>query len=159
MRPLLVIFAVLALLVPALAFAGPLDIGDGTVSVRDGRGSFTVNARGAVIGSFARGRVIITDPIDGDGSGPIVSMSSDDVKRDRSDTTTVYIGTRIRFRLIGGTFRIRVIGGGVNLSVVGRGNVTLNGQGTGDDGTYSINGNGYLSVPDLLQFPLNALTP
>jgi hypothetical protein len=159
MRQLLVTLGVLVLTVPAVALARPSDVNDGTLSVRDGRGTFSVSAKGAEIGSFTRGRVIITDPIEDDGSEPIVSMSSDDVKRERSDTTTVYIGTRIRFRLIGGTFRIRVVGTGVNLSLVGRGNVTLKGQGTDDDGTYSINGSAYFSVPDLLQFPLNASTP
>jgi hypothetical protein len=116
--------------------------------VRDARGTFTVNARGGVIASFARGRVVITDPDPSDGTGPIVT--GDDWHRDRSDTTTVYGGTRVRFRLIGGTFKIRVIGVGVNLSVVGRGTVGLTGEGTADDGTYSIDGGDYVSVPDTL---------
>ena len=157
MRRLLIALALVALAVPAAAAGVRLDPADGTLSVRDGRGTFTVNARGGVIGSFARGRVIITDPVDGDGTGPIVS--GDDWHKDRSDTTTVYGGTRVRFRLIGGSFRIRVVGVGVNLAVVGRGTVTLNGQGTDDDGTYSVDGATYAPVPDFAQFPLNAPTP
>ncbi|HYY04547.1 MAG TPA: hypothetical protein VE736_11740 [Gaiellaceae bacterium] len=157
MRRLLIALALVALAVPAAAAGVRLDPADGTLSVRDGRGTFTVNARGGVIGSFARGRVIITDPVDGDGTGPIVS--GDDWHKDRSDTTTVYGGTRVRFRLIGGSFRIRVVGVGVNLAVVGRGTVTLNGQGTDDDGTYSVDGATYAPVPDFAQFPLNAATP
>ena len=157
MRRLLIALALVALAVPAAAAGVRLDPADGTLSVRDGRGTFTVNARGGVIGSFARGRVIITDPVDGDGTGPIVS--GDDWHKDRSDTTTVYGGTRVRFRLIGGSFRIRMVGVGVNLAVVGRGTVTLNGQGTDDDGTYSVDGATYAPVPDFAQFPLNAATP
>ena len=157
MRLLLVSLALAALAAPAVAVSARLDPADGTLSVTDGRGTFTVNARGGVIGSFTRGRVIVTDPIDSDGTGAIVN--GDDWHRDRSDTTTVYGGTHVRFRLIGGSFRIRVIGVGVNLSVVGRGTVTLNGQGTDDDGTYSINGATYAPVPDFAQFPLNASTP
>jgi len=157
MRRLLVTLGVLALAVPAAGLAGRQDPGDGTFSLRGGHGTFTVNARGAVIGSFAHGKVVITDPIDGDGTGPIVS--GDEWQKDRNDTTTVYGGTRVRFRLIGGTFKIRVIGGGVTLSVVGRGQVTLNGAGTGDDGTYSVNGAPYADVPDLSQFALNASSP
>jgi opacity protein-like surface antigen len=157
MKTLLVTLALIALTAPAAVAAARLDPADGTLSVRDGRGSFTVNARGGVIGSLARGRVIITDPVDGDGTGPIVS--GDDWHKERSDTTTVYGGTRVRFRLIGGAFRIRVIGSGVNLSVVGRGTASLNGQGTEDDGTYSVNGAPYAPVPDLAQFPLSAATP
>ena len=157
MRTLLVSLALVALAVPAAAVSARVDTADGTLSVTDGRGTFTVSARGGVIGSITRGRVIVTDPIDGDGTGPIVN--GDDWHRDRSDTTTVYGGTRVRFRLIGGSFRIRVIGVGVNLSVVGRGIVTLNGQGTEDDGTYSFNGAPYAPVPDFAQFPLNSATP
>ena len=157
MKRLLLTLALIALALPAAAAAVRLDPADGTLSVRDGRGTFTINAKGGVIGSFARGRAVITDPVDGDGTGPIVS--GDDWHKERSDTTTVYGGTRVRFRLIGGTFRIRVIGTGVNLSVVGRGTVILNGQGTDDDGTYSVDGATYAPVPDLAQFPLTATTP
>lgn len=157
MKTLLIALAVIALAVPAAAVASRFDASDGTLSVHDGRGTFVINARGGIIASFAHGRVVITDPIDSDGTGPIVS--GDDWHKDRTDITTVYGGTRVRFRLIGGTFRIRVIGTGVNLAVVGRGTVTLNGQGTDDDGTYSVNGVPYAPVPAFAQFPLNASTP
>jgi hypothetical protein len=158
MRRSLALLTVFAVVTPAAALAARRDPNDGTLSVRDGRGTFMVSARGGIIGSFAHGRVIITDPIDGDGTGPIVSGV--DWHRDRSDTTTVYGGTRVRFRLIGGTFRIRVIGTGVNLSVVGRGSVTITGLGTLDDGTYSVNGGPEVGVPFLPeQFALNASSP
>ena len=113
-----------------------------------------VSARGGVIGSFARGRVVVTDPDPNDGTGPIVT--GDDWHKERSDTTTVYGGTRVRFRLIGGAFRIKVTGAGVNLSVVGRGAVGLNGEGTPDDGTYSIDGGDYAAVPP---FPVSLSLP
>ena len=151
------ILGVLALAVPAAGLASKRDPADGTLSLRGGHGTFTVSARGAVIGSFVRGKVIITDPVDGDGTGPIVS--GDDWQKDRDEKTTVYGGTKVRFRMIGGTFRIRVIGTGVNLSVVGRGTVTLNGAGTADDGSYSVNGSPYADVPDLSQFTLTAASP
>jgi hypothetical protein len=155
MKRLLLIAALVALLLPSLGTATTVNAGDGTLSVRDGRGKFVINARGGVIGSFARGRVIITDPVDGDGTGPIVS--GDDWHHDRGDTTDIYGGTKVRFRLIGGMFKITVIGRGVNLAVVGRGSVTVNGEGTLDDGSYSVNGGDYLPVPwDPFSFPLNA---
>jgi hypothetical protein len=157
MRRLLVTLAVLALALPAASVAGRQDPNDGTFSLRGGHGIFTVSGRGAVIGSFVHGKVIITDPVDGDGTGPIVT--GDEWQKDRSDTTTVYGGTKVRFRMIGGTFRIKVIGTGVILSVVGRGQVTLNGAGTGDDGTYSVNGAPYADVPDFSQFALIASSP
>ena len=151
------ILGVLALAVPAAGLASKRDPADGTLSLRGGHGTFTVSARGAVIGSFVRGKVIITDPVDGDGTGPIVS--GDDWQKDRDEHTTVYGGTRVRFRLIGGAFKIRVIGTGVNLSVVGRGQVILNGAGTGEDGTYSVNGAPAADVPDYSQFALSASSP
>lgn len=155
MKRVLPLAALVALLLPFAGTAGAHTAADGTLSVRDGRGKFTVNARGGVIGSFARGKVIITDPIESDGTGPIVS--GDDWHHDKGDTTDVYGGTKVRFRLIGGTFRIQVIGRGVTLSVVGRGQVTLNGEGTLDDGTYSVNGSDYLPIlSDPFTFPLNA---
>ena len=157
MKRLLPIAALVALLLPSLGTATTRNMSDGTLSIRDGRGKFTINARGGVIGSFTRGKVIITDPIEGDGTGPIVSLSGDDWHKDRGDTTDIYGGTKVRFRLIGGTFRITVIGRGVNLSVVGRGQVTLNGEGTLDDGSYSVNGADYLAVPsEPFSFALNA---
>src|SRR5712691_4255275 len=119
MRRLLVIFGVLALAAPAASVAGKRDPSDGTLSVRNGRGTFSINGKGVIIGSFVHGKVVITDPIDGDGTGPIVS--GDDWHKDRDDKTTVSGGTKVRFRLVGGTFRIRVVGTGVNLSVVGNG--------------------------------------
>ena len=146
---------VVLLLLPSLGLAGSRNTGDGTLSVRDGRGKFTINARGGVIGSFTRGRVIITDPVEGDGTGPIVS--GEEWSKTRSDTTDVYGGTKVRFRLIGGAFKIQVIGRGINLSVVGRGMVTLNGEGTLDDGTYAVNGGDYLPIlADPFIFALNA---
>jgi opacity protein-like surface antigen len=157
MKRLLLFAAFVALLLPSLGSAALRAAGDGTLSVRDGRGTFTINAKGGVIGSFAKGRVIITDPIEGDGTGPIVS--GDDWHHEKSDTTDVYGGTKVRFRLIGGTFKIRVIGRGVNLSVVGKGQATLNGEDTGDDGSYSINGADYLPIlADVFTFTLNAST-
>jgi hypothetical protein len=158
MRRHLVVIAVLALALPATALAVKGDAADGSLSVRQGHGTFIVNARGGIIGSFARGRVVITDPIDGDGTGPIVS--GDDWHKERSDTTTVYGGTRVRFRLIGGKFTMKVVGNGVSLAVVGQGKVTLNGDGTDDDGVYSVNGGAYEAVPAApFQFPLNASSP
>jgi hypothetical protein len=155
MKRLLLLAALAALVLPFPGTATARSAGDGALSVQDGRGKFTITARGGVIGSFAKGRVIVTDPIDGDGTGPIVS--GDDWHRDRGEQTDVYGGTRVRFRLIGGSFKIVVIGRGVNLSVVGRGTVTLNGEGTLDDGSYSVNGADYLPIlSEAFTFPLNA---
>jgi hypothetical protein len=158
MRHLLTFAVLVALLVPASSAARSSGLNDGTLSLRDARGTFIISARGAVIGSLARGSVTIKDPVEGDGSGPIVT-GEDFPPVEKSEDTTTWRGTRVRFRIIGGAFRVVVRGRGINLSLVGKGNVTLNGAGTEDDGTYSINDGLYEAVPDFLFFPLSATTP
>ena len=158
MRRLLTFAMLAALALPAASAARIQGATDGTLSVRDARGAITISGRGGVIGSFARGSVTINDPVDGDGTGPVVT--GDEWSKDRNDTTTTWGGTKVRFRIIGGSFRIVVKGRGINLSLVGKGNVTLAGAGTGDDGSYSVNGGEYLAVPGFLfPFQLSAATP
>src|SRR5712691_1232705 len=128
MRSLLAFAVLAALALPAASAARNEGPADGTVSVRDARGTITISARGGVIGSFTKGSVTINDPVDGDGTGPIVT--GDEWSKERDATTTTWGGTRVRFRNIGGTFKIRVQGRGINLSFVGKGNVTLKGAGT-----------------------------
>ena len=155
MRRLLVLTCLLALLIPA-ASAGNRQRADGTLSIRDGRGSVVVHARGAVIGQLTRlernGRLVIEDRVEGDGSEPKVVGA--DWVRERPDGTPVYGGKAIRFRLIGGRFVLRITNAvGLQLSVVGRGRVTLDGagsleQGVAYDGVYSLNGEAFRSLPD-----------
>ena|SRR5438270_5420299 len=158
MRRLLPFAMLVALALPAASAARPRGVNDGTLSFRDARGTITIAGRGGVIGSFAKGSVTISDPIDGDGTGPIVF--GDDWSKERDATTTTWGGNRVRFRNIGGTFTLRVQGRGINLSFVGKARVTLKGAGTEDDGTYSVNGGEYSPIPDfLLAFPLSATSP
>ena len=159
MRRLLTFGLLVALALPAASAARTYGATDGTLSVQDARGTITISARGGVIGSFARGSVTISDPIDGDGTGPIVT-GDDFPPVEKNDTTTTWRGTKVRFRIIGGSFRIVVRGRGINLSLVGKGNVTLDGAGTVDDGSYSVNGAEYLPMPEFsLPFPLSSTSP
>jgi hypothetical protein len=149
----------LALALPAGAAARPRGANDGTLSLKDVRGVITIQGRGGVIGSFNKGSVTINDPIDGDGTGPIVT-GDDFPPIERSETATTWRGTKVRFRIIGGKFRIVVRARGVNLSFVGKGNVILNGYGTDDDGSYSVNGGDYNLIPAFaLPFALSAASP
>ena len=149
----------LALIVTAGAGARPAGPNDGTLSVKDARGIVTVQGRGGVIGTLAKGSVTITDPIDGDGTGPIIT-GDDFPPVERSETTTTWRGNKVRFRIIGGWFKIVIRGRGINASFVGKGNVILNGAGTEDDGTYAVNGSDYGLIPAFpLPFPLSATTP
>jgi hypothetical protein len=158
MRRLLTIALLVGLVLPAAALARPDGINDGTLSIQDGDGKMIIAGRGGVIGSFAKGSVTISDPVDGDGTGPIVT-GDDFPPIERNDTTTTWRGNRVRFRMIGGTFRIVVKGRGINLSFVGKGQVTMTGAGTLDDGTYSVNGGDYSAIPFQVAFPLSASSP
>ena len=158
MRRLLTFAVLAALALPAASAARIQGSNDGTLSVRDARGTITISARGGVIGSFARGSVTISDPIDGDGTGPVVT--GDDWSKTKNDTTSTWGGTKVRFRMIGGTFKIVVRGRGINLSLVGKGTITLNGAGTGADGGYSVNGSDSSAMPDFpATFFLSATSP
>jgi hypothetical protein len=158
MRRLLTFAMLAGLVLPATALAHPSGINDGTLSVQSGDGKIVIAGRGGVIGSFNKGSVTISDPVDGDGTGPIVT--GDEWSKDRSDTTTTWGGTRVRFRMIGGTFKIVVKGRGINLSFVGKGLVTVTGAGTLDDGSYSVNGGDYSPIPGFqFVFPLSATSP
>jgi hypothetical protein len=159
MRRLLT-FAVLALALalPVGAAARQSGANDGTLSIKDARGVFTIQGRGGVIGSITQGRVTISDPIDGDGTGPIVT-GDDFPPIERNENTTTWRGNRVRFRIIGGTFKVVVRGRGINVSFVGKGNVILNGAGTEDDGNYSVNGAEYNLIPAFaFPFQLTAAT-
>ena len=159
MRRLLTFAMLAGLVLPATSLAHPSGINDGTLSVQDGVGKIIIAGRGGVIGSFAKGSVTISDPVDGDGTGPIVT-GDDFPPIERSDTTTTWRGTRVRFRMIGGTFRLVVKGRGINLSFVGKGNVTLDGADTVDTGSYSVNGSDYSPIPGFpFAFPLSATAP
>ena len=158
MRRFLTFAVLVALAVPATSGARGQGPNDGTLSVRDARGTIIISARGGLIGSFAQGSVRIVDPVAGDGSGPIVS--GDEFRREIDEKTDLFRGTKVRFRIIGGGFRIVIKGRGINLSLVGKGNVTLNGAGTGADGVYSINGDEYSPIPDFpFPFALSAAGP
>jgi hypothetical protein len=158
MRRLLTFALLVGLVLPAAALARPTGINDGTLSVQDGDGKVVISGRGGVIGSFMKGAVTISDPVDGDGTGPIVT-GDDFPPIERNDTTTTWRGNRVRFRIIGGTFKIVVRGRGINLSFVGKGQVTITGAGTPDDGTYAVNGEDYSAIPFQVAFPLSATAP
>src|SRR5882672_3434628 len=136
MRRLLTFAVLLALALPAGSAARTRGPSDGTLSIKDARGTIVISARGGVIGSFTQGRVTIVDPVEGDGTGPVVT-GDEWSKPTRDGTTTTWGGSKVRFRMIGGAFKVRVQGRGINLSLVGKGSVMLNGGGTGDAGMYS----------------------
>jgi hypothetical protein len=120
--------------------------GDGTLVVRDARGSVGVAVRGGIIGRFDQGRVYIDTPIASDGVTPSVYGYESETKL--TPTKTLYIGFDVRFRVIGGFFRVKVNAQSMNISVVGKGSTTLNGAGWIDPGSYALNGDPFVPMPD-----------
>lgn len=144
---------VLALAVPAAALGVTLAANDGTLDVRGATGKVRVQAVGGILGRVDKGKVTIVDPVDGDGTGPIVSGCESGPRFndiENGGTTVVCSGTKLRFRLVGGRFRVVITGSGIDTSVVGRGTVVLDGAG-GYDGRYSFNDEDFRSFPDLAQ--------
>lgn len=138
MRKALLLAAVLAATLPAAAVAVTQSVLDGTLSVENGRGKVTVQARGGLIGRLDRGSVTIFDLTPNDLSDPVVSGDDQPVVL-VGETGIRYRGTDLRFRIIGGGFRVVVQGRGIDLSVVGRGFGTLEGE-TVEPGLYSLDG-------------------
>ncbi|TML59443.1 MAG: hypothetical protein E6G22_13035 [Actinobacteria bacterium] len=137
MRTLLVVLASAALAVPALAWATSRAADDGTLSVKNADGVVFVSARGTIIGACDKCRVSIVDPSPDDGAPPVVTGY--DGHKDLSDTHDLYLGTNIRFRLVGGIFRIKVSGNGIDLGVVAKGWGRIQAYDS-NTGTFSVNG-------------------
>jgi hypothetical protein len=145
----------------ASLLAGALTVGasaaaprvqDGTLSVRDGHGSMAVKVKGSVIGRLGRGTLTVTDaPSQG---GTIVVRGAERT-RYRSARTTVYSGRNIRFRVAHTRpVVVQVNGKAINFSAVGRGDGWMDGRGDPTagiffDGSFSLNGAPYQSLPDL----------
>jgi hypothetical protein len=147
MRRVVLILLALGLGLPAGASAVRELPGDGSLVVDNARGLVAVRARGGVIGRFDSGRLIVDDPVEGDGSGPVVYGA--DRSRDLGPHTTLYIGEDIRFRLIGGLYRVQIQAVGADVSAVGRGTITLDGSGFAEQpGRFQINGSGWQPMPD-----------
>ena len=156
------LFCMLALLVATGTAAARTDgQNDGTLTVKNADGRIVINGKGAgVIGRFDKGQVTIKDPNPNDGTGPIVTGA--DVTQSVGEKTTRYSGSKVRFRIIGGSFSVIVFGTDIDLSAIGKGIVALDGtvagRGNSDDAaTYSVNGEAAQPFPSFrLTFPLAA---
>jgi hypothetical protein len=156
MRRLVFMVLAVGLGLPAAASAVQELPGDGSLVVDNARGFVTVRARGGIIGRFDSGRLVVDDPVEGDGSGPIVYGA--DRIRELGPKTTLYIGEDIRFRLIGGSYRVSVNAYGMDISAVGRGTAMLDGSGFAEQpGRFQVNGGPWQPMPDdAAQYTLGA---
>jgi hypothetical protein len=150
-RALIIVCVTLGLAVPAVALAGDASE-DGTLSVRYGKGRVQLGlSHGVVIGRLGRGSVRVDDTIETDNTR--IDFWGCDRTKDLDENTILCTGNDIRFRVIGDRYRLLVKGFGIFLSAVGRGQVSIDGMGDPDagiyrDGSYSLNGGPYQSLPN-----------
>jgi hypothetical protein len=149
MRRLGFVVVCLLLAVPAISLARSLPPGDGTLSVRNGRGVVVLQIKGAVIGWLGRGKLTLTDNDPYDENEPVVhGFFRAGSPRQLNDATTVYRGKNIRYRMLDGSYRLRFEGNGIRLSAVGKGWVTFDGDDRYDSvGSYSLNGEPFEPIP------------
>jgi hypothetical protein len=139
MRKTFVLLGLLALALPLAGVAG-VNAGEGTLSVEDGQGKLTLQARGGVIGRIDRGSIVIYDLTPEDAYDPYVT-GDDQPIRFVGENGIRYGGLGVRFRLVGGRYRIVIDGRGIDLSVVAKGTGSIVAAlGTLDPGVYSLDG-------------------
>ncbi|HET7567501.1 MAG TPA: hypothetical protein VFJ91_05880 [Gaiellaceae bacterium] len=162
-RVLVPLTALLALALPAAATAhllrgsGP---NDGTLVVRnadngdgvgkDARPVVTLVISGFVIGRVSgEGRIAIYDLDSTDQSSPEVTGAEwhRDATTQDGISGTSWGGTQFTFRAVQGTYKVVIYGSGVYLFAGGQGRVWFTGQDGAPDGSYSINGDDWRSLP------------
>jgi hypothetical protein len=125
---------------------------DGTLTVRDGHGSMAVKVRGSVIGRLGKGTLAVTDAPN---LRATIVVRGAERTRYPNARTTVYSGRNIRFRVAHTRpVVVQVNGKSINFSAVGRGDGWMDGRGDPTagiffDGSFSLNGAPYQSLPDL----------
>ena len=145
-RILLLFAAAGALAIPATISAA--SSGDGTLSVKRGRGLIMLKLRGTAIGSMANGSVRIRDFTPFDGQSPQFRHCR---VHQLSLSTTVCTGRKLSFRALDGHYAVRTKGTGIFLSAVGRGSVMVDGADSPatSDGVMSFDGGPYQPVPSI----------
>jgi len=149
---LLVAAAMLAAPVAAWGQSGPT-ANPGLLSVLKGKGTVDLQAKGALIGGIARGKLKIkilkVKHRRGLPHGQVsIRMLGKGTVRHRPDGTTIYKGRKIRIRIVNEKFRIQINGVGIHLSAVALGTVSLQASPLAlDPGTFSLNGADYQPLP------------
>jgi hypothetical protein len=162
MRRTVVLCASLAaLVVPSAASAMHDASGDGSLVVKNGS-SLTgtpvvaLTITGAVWGHVSYGRIVIDDATPNDAFAPEVTGAGKSRNVPNSDTASAWSGVDFKFRAVGGRYTILIYGSSVDLVAFGSGRVTLAGvpDSPNGDGSYSLNGDLFRSLPGAPSKPL-----
>jgi hypothetical protein len=159
MRKTALLTLLVATLVPAAAWAAAGLVGDGTLSVRNGDGLVRLELdRGVAIGRVGSGTIELIEPAeldcatlrvwdDGELAVPFERLLPIDGEE---RFACVFRGANMRFRLAAGDGDvIRLQGRNIGLSAVGVGSGFIRGRKESRlDGTWALNGEDYVSLPD-----------
>jgi hypothetical protein len=138
--------------IPA-ALAASVATGDGVLEIQAATGTVVLTGtRGTVWGQMDRGKLIVTDPVAGDGA---IYVSGGSVTPGKTDAVTIYTGRDIHFRVIGGKYKLAFRGAsadlsavGVDLTAVGVGSVQLTGDAfASNTGKYALDSGKWNPVP------------
>lgn len=143
--------------VPA-ALAGDTP-GDGTLSVKRGKGKITLNFKGTVIGRI-NGRIQVQDFKPFDDTEPQLLGCKPKVRHPLFGVSLCR--GNVSFRILDGRYKVTLQGVGIFLSAVGYGSLTVDGIGDlgVNDGVMSLNDEPYESLPDFPKtIPLEAPPP
>jgi hypothetical protein len=117
------------------------------LEIQNGAGIVVLNTtRGTVWGQLARGKLVVTDPLSGDGS---VFVSGGKAYPGVADNVTVYIGRDLHFRVTGGKARLwfKAIAG-LDLTAVGVGTAQFTGDAFAlNAGDYAVDSGKWKPVP------------
>jgi hypothetical protein len=122
--------------------------GDGVLEFRSVNASSAniTGTRGTIWGQLDKGKLIVTDPVLGDGQ---IYVSGAEKTHIVDENVTVYWGTDLHFRVIGGKYKLAFKNAsGLDLTAVGVGTAVLVGDITYDDtGDYARDGGKWIPVP------------
>ena len=154
MRRLFVILLASLVVVPA-ALAAKRAAGDGVLELKsvDGRvvvGGPASPARGALWGQMDSGKLVVVDPVSGDGQVYVSGWERRSLPtvNESGATVTTYWGTNLHYRVSGGKYRLVFDGYGVDLTAIGVGVAYLSGDpDVYDAGYYAVDAGKWLPMP------------
>jgi hypothetical protein len=155
MRRILVILVCALAAVPA-AVAGSNLAGDGSLELKAVYGKVTIGkpfqpARGLLWGQMDSGKLIVEDPVIGDGRIFVAGWETKvftPATDDGSPALTTYTGTNIHFRVTGGKYRLIFRGAGIDLTAIGTGVAFINASENAiDAGYFAVDAGDWTAAP------------
>jgi hypothetical protein len=147
MRRLSLILLIALAVIPTAAFAARKAAGDGVFELQNATGTLAISGKGVLWGQMDRGLVKVTDANLLDGT--VAVTGAEETYPGANANTTVFKGTNLHFKLIGGArYKLWFKGVHIDLTTVGVGTALLSGSDTADTtGLYSLDGSKWTAVP------------